>query len=58
MLQAIGEALEDFDIQGRILVHGETWLARSDRPVTRGERLRVTSIDGLVLQVRHLSGED
>jgi membrane-bound serine protease (ClpP class) len=58
LLQASGEALEDFNGPGRIRVHGETWQARSTEPVTRGERVRVTAMDGLVLQVRRLSAEE
>lgn len=57
MLQSVGEALEDFEQQGRIQVHGETWLAVSTQPVTRGDKLKVTGMDGLVLHVRHLSRE-
>ena len=51
MVGALGEALEDFDTQGWMRVHGETWRVRSHTPVTRGQRLRVTSIDGLLLSV-------
>ena len=58
MLQATGEALEDFqEGQGRVLVHSETWRAQCARPVRRGDRLRVTAIDGLLLQVRHINEE-
>ncbi|MFL2554655.1 MAG: NfeD family protein [Candidatus Rariloculaceae bacterium] len=45
------EALEDFQDEGHVWVHGERWNARSTSPVTRGQRLRVIMIDGLVLQV-------
>lgn len=58
LLQATGEALDDFNGVGLIHVHGETWQARSTEPVARGERVRVTALDGLVLQVRRLSGEE
>ncbi len=58
MLHAVGEALEDFQRQGRMLVHGETWRAESTQPVTRGDKLRVVAIEGLVLQVRHANEED
>ena len=52
MLQSVGEALEDFQGQGRMLVHGETWRARCAQPVHRGDRLRVIAIEGLVLRVQ------
>ena len=49
MLGAVGEALDDFQAEGWMRVHGETWRARTRGPVRRGQRLRVRSIDGLVL---------
>jgi membrane-bound serine protease (ClpP class) len=52
MLHAAGEALEDFDRKGRVRVHGEAWLAESDAPVKRGDKIKVTGIDGLVLHIR------
>jgi membrane-bound serine protease (ClpP class) len=51
MLGATGEALGDFDAEGWARVHGEQWKVRSSRPVRRGQRLRVTAMEGLVLQV-------
>ncbi len=51
MIGAAGEALEDFAREGWARVHGERWKVRSDAPVRRGERLRVTAIDGLTLEV-------
>ncbi len=51
MIGAAAEALEDFDRNGAVFVHGERWNARSRSPVKRGERLRVVAIDGLLLEV-------
>ena len=51
MTGAAGEALDDFDGEGWARVHGESWRVRSRVPVRRGQRLRVTAIDGLVLTV-------
>jgi membrane-bound serine protease (ClpP class) len=51
MIGAPGEALEDFAREGWARVHGERWKVRSPAPVRRGERLRVTAIDGLTLEV-------
>jgi membrane-bound serine protease (ClpP class) len=45
------EALEDFDHEGQVWVHGERWHARSSTPVTKGQALTVKQVDGLVLQV-------
>ena len=47
----IAEAREDFTSEGRVHVQGEDWLARSSRPVRRGERLRITGVHGLRLDV-------
>ena len=49
MLGAVGEALDDFEAEGWMRVHGETWRTRTHGPVRRGQRLRVRAIDGLVL---------
>jgi membrane-bound serine protease (ClpP class) len=51
MIGASGEALDDFEGEGWARVRGESWRVRSSGPVRRGERVRVTSMDGLVLTV-------
>src|SRR5581483_1895158 len=51
MIGAAGEALEDFDGEGWARVRGEQWRVRARGPVRRGERLRVTAMQGLVLTV-------
>ena len=51
MLGATAEALADFDGEGWARVHGEQWKVRTTRPVRRGEKLRVTGMEGLVLSV-------
>jgi len=51
MIGAAGEALEDFQGEGWARVRGESWRVRAAVPVRRGERVRVTSMDGLVLTV-------
>lgn len=52
MIGAVGTALKDFSGgSGRIRVHGESWLARSDAPVAQGDTVRVTAMDGLTLRV-------
>jgi membrane-bound serine protease (ClpP class) len=45
------EALEDFDGEGQVWVHGERWQARATTPITKGQALRVKQVDGLVVQV-------
>ncbi len=49
LVGAEGEALEDLQAEGWARVHGERWRVRCAVPVKRGARLRVTAIDGLVL---------
>jgi membrane-bound serine protease (ClpP class) len=51
MLGATAEALGDFDAEGWARVHGEQWKVRTSRPVRRGEKLRVTAMEGLLLRV-------
>jgi membrane-bound serine protease (ClpP class) len=58
LLGAEAEALEDFAGEGWARVHGERWKVRlagaapgAAGAVKRGERLRVTAMDGLTLQV-------
>ena len=55
MATEIAEALEDFDHEGQVWVHGERWAARSQNPVAKGQRLSVTKVDGLVLHVQPAS---
>jgi membrane-bound serine protease (ClpP class) len=45
------EAIEDFEQLGMVRLHGELWQARSPSPVRAGQRLRVVSVEGLVIQV-------
>jgi membrane-bound serine protease (ClpP class) len=47
-----GETLYDFDGKdGLARVHGETWRVRSKQPLTKGQKIRVIHIDGLILDV-------
>lgn len=51
LVGAAGEALEDFARAGRVRVHSEEWQARAATPLKRGQRIRVTGREGLVLIV-------
>jgi membrane-bound serine protease (ClpP class) len=51
LLQASGEVLDDFVDSGRIRVHGEVWQEVTKVPLRRGEKVRVRSVEGLVLGV-------
>jgi len=51
LTREIAEAVEDFEHQGLVRVHGELWTAVSPRPVRAGERLRIRAVEGLLIQV-------
>lgn len=51
MRGATGVALEELAPSGRVMVHGENWMADADTPVARGARVRVNSIENLRLRV-------
>jgi membrane-bound serine protease (ClpP class) len=46
-----GEVLEDCEREGWARVRGETWRIRGAAPLKRGARVRVSAIDGLLLDV-------
>ena len=51
LLGATGRALEGFDREGPVRVHGEVWRARTRTPLTAGQRVRISGREGLVLEV-------
>jgi membrane-bound serine protease (ClpP class) len=51
MLGATAEALEDFTETGQVWAFGERWHARTAVPVHKGDQVRITGLDGLVLTV-------
>jgi membrane-bound serine protease (ClpP class) len=57
MLDTVGEVIDDFEGRGRIRIHGEVWLAEAAVPLSRGDKVKVVAIDGLVLKVQPLSQE-
>jgi membrane-bound serine protease (ClpP class) len=58
LLHARGEVLDDFAGKGRIRIHGEVWQAATKVPLRRGDRVRVTAVDGLVLSVEPETKEE
>ncbi|WP_152662862.1 NfeD family protein [Halomonas sp. HG01] len=48
------EALEDFQGEGHVRLHGERWNARSEQALRRGQTVRVVAIDGLTVDVEPL----
>jgi len=55
LLGSRGEVMGDFVGEGWAQVHGETWKVRSSLPLHQGDKVRVTRIDGLTLEVEPLS---
>jgi membrane-bound serine protease (ClpP class) len=51
LVGSTGEVMEDFEGRGRVYVHGEAWNAESAVAVRRGQRVRVTARDGLILKI-------
>jgi len=51
MIGALGEMLEDAEGEGLARVHSETWTVRCAMPLRAGQKVRVTGMDGLVLEV-------
>jgi len=51
MIGAVGEALENFKDSGRVRVHSEDWQAHANVSIKRGQKVKVLSLDGLVLTV-------
>jgi membrane-bound serine protease (ClpP class) len=51
LIGAVGEVIEDVGGEGWARVRSETWRVKSAQPLKVGSRVRVTDIEGLVLQV-------
>ena len=53
MVNETGEVIDAIapGIVGRVLTHGEIWLATAVQPIEQGERVRVVGIDGMTLTV-------
>jgi len=58
MIGASGVALDDISGEGWARVHSETWKVRCAQPLAKGQRLRVTALEGLVLDVVPESDND
>jgi membrane-bound serine protease (ClpP class) len=58
MIGAMALALDDFRDRGHVQARGERWNAVSRVPVTRGQELRVTDMEGLVLTVEPMESKE
>jgi membrane-bound serine protease (ClpP class) len=55
LLGATAVVLADFEGEGRVWVHSESWLARCGQPLVKGQRVQVVDRDGLVLSVQPMN---
>ena len=51
LIGANGLAMSDFDNEGMVFVHSESWQAKTNSPVYKDQHVRVTGLDGLTLSV-------
>jgi len=58
LIGSLGVALEDVQNEGWARVHSEQWRVRSAVPLKRGQNVRITGRDGLVLTVAPLEPVD
>ena len=55
LIGAEGTVLEDFEGTGQIRVFGETWKASSPVPLIRNQKVRIVSVQGLILNINPIS---
>ena len=54
----LGEVREAIDPEGLVFVHGEYWRAFSEEPIEPGEKVEVTGINGLLLNVKKVRNRE
>ncbi len=54
MIGTFGTTRSEIDGTGKVFVHGELWNVRSTEKIAEGQSVRVTNVDGLVLEVERL----
>jgi membrane protein implicated in regulation of membrane protease activity len=57
LIGSTGEVIETCDPRGRIRLRGEIWHARCASRAEVGERVTVTGVDGLTLEVETSPGQ-
>ncbi|MDJ0514022.1 MAG: nodulation protein NfeD [Methyloceanibacter sp.] len=55
MTGAHGEVTDWYGRRGYVIAHGERWKAISEAPLSRGQPVRVTGVEGLVLRVEPIA---
>jgi membrane-bound serine protease (ClpP class) len=51
MIGSVGIAQTDLNPEGKVMVRGEIWDARAQKPILKGTRVRVKTMEGLILLV-------
>jgi membrane-bound serine protease (ClpP class) len=51
LIGSVAEVIEALDPAGRVRLRGEIWRATASEAAAIGERVRVTAVDGLTLEV-------
>jgi membrane-bound serine protease (ClpP class) len=57
LLDATGEVLQDFDSEGWIRVQSESWRARTQRPLRKGQQVCIVGRNGLLLDVKSVESK-
>ena len=55
IIGGVGTALQNFTGEGKVWLEGESWSARSDVAVAKGQQVSVRQLDGLVLEVEPIT---
>ena len=57
LMNETGVVKKDLEPEGKVFIHGELWNARSSEPLPAGTKIRVVSVDSLVLEVESLEAQ-
>jgi membrane-bound serine protease (ClpP class) len=55
IIGGVGTALQNFTGEGKVWLEGESWSARSDVAVAKGQLVTVRQLDGLVLEIEPIT---
>lgn len=58
MLDSVGVVIDDFTVNGRVWILGESWQASTTIPLKKGDKVKILSQDGLHLSVKPLQEEE
>jgi len=58
ILSGVGVAEESFQGEGHVWLESESWAARSEKPVKKGQQVSIRNMDGLILDVEPIDSAD